>query len=90
MLFIVIVRDLRDRGSCSIDEAIVAVEADDRNEAERKAIELCRSHKNFDPEILSPEDAINEVYGAEPDARVFDIIPDTIIAWSTGKTDGFF
>ena len=80
MLFIVIVRDLRDRGSCSIDEAIVAVEADDRNEAERKAIELCRSHKNFDPEILSPEDAINEAYGAEPDAKAFEVAPGSIIA----------
>ena len=90
MLFIVIVRDLADRGNYNVSEAIVAVEANDRNEAERKAIEFCRNHENIDPEILGPEDAINEVYGAEPDARVFDIIPDTIIAWQTGKTDGFF
>lgn len=90
MLFIVIVRDLRDRGSCSVDEAIVTVEATDRNEAERKAIELCKDYKNFDPEVLDPEDAINEIYGAEPDARAFDIVPDTVIAWQTGKTDGFF
>ena len=90
MLFVVIVRDLADRGSCSVSEAIVAIEATDRNEAERKAIELCRNHKNFDPEILGHEDAINEAYGAEPDAKAFDVVPDAIIAWQTGKTDGFF
>ena len=90
MLFVVVVRDLRDRGSCNVSEAIVAIEATDRNEAERKAIELCRSHKNFDPEILSPEDAINEAYGAEPDAKAFEVAPGSIIAWQTGKTDGFF
>jgi hypothetical protein len=90
MLFVVIVQDLKDRGSYSVDEAIVTVEADDRNEAERKAIELCRNHENIDPEVLEPEDAINEAYGAEPYAKAFEIAPGNIIAYKTGKMDEFF
>jgi hypothetical protein len=90
MLFIVVVQDLADRGRRRVDEAIVAVEATDRNEAERKAIELCRSHENIDPEVLEPEDAINEAYGAEPYAKAFEVVPGNIIAYKTGKMDEFF
>jgi len=90
MLFIVVVQDLADRGRRRVDEAIVTVEATDRNEAERKAIELCKDYKNFDSEILGPEDAINEAYGAEPYAKAFEVAPGSIIAYKTGKMDEFF
>jgi hypothetical protein len=88
MLFMVIVQDLADRGSCSVDEAIVTVEATDRNEAKSRAMEICKDYKNFDSE-LAPEAAINEAYGAEPYARVFEISPGNIIAYKTGKMDEF-
>ena len=46
MLFIVVVQDLADRGRRRVDEAIVAVEASDRNEAERKAMDVSLPMRN--------------------------------------------
>jgi hypothetical protein len=88
MLFVVIVQDLKDRGSYSVDEAIVTVEATDRNEAKIRAMEICKDYKNFDSE-LAPEAAINEAYGAEPYARVFEVVPNGIVAYKSGKMDEF-